>query len=96
MPSPFGTGFGSLDGKALQPVISQGKATRGKYAGQSFDWILENAPRYLTTLYEKAEDHGGMTLAQYRMAQLAIEQREDEEDERDHSDYDPANFWGGR
>jgi hypothetical protein len=94
MPSPFGNGFGSLNDQATRPVIYQGKATCGKYREKSFDWILENAPRYLVTLYEKHENHG-MTRDQYKLAQLAVEQRdEDREDESREAGYDYNDFWG--
>lgn len=92
MPAPFGKGFGSLQSQAQRPVIDQGKATCGKYVGQTFDWLVDNAPRYLVTLYEKHANHG-MTRDQYKIAQLAIEQRNDDRDERDEGNYDFDDFW---
>ncbi len=67
----LGMNFDVLNDKTPVPVFVDGVATCGKYKGETVEWVIRNAPRYITTLYETHELHG-LTEGQYDEACEAI------------------------
>lgn len=92
----FSHGFASLENKGPKPLIHEGKATRGKHAGATLEWLYKNEPAYLIFIYENSPDHG-LTADQYKTAQLAKEQLDELKSEDNYARrgtrYDA--FWGG-
>jgi len=82
--NPFEPGnFGSLAGTppASNTFFSQGVATRGKFAGRTFEYILEHKPRYLQWLIEQPDMQHGLTRQQMALITTAAAQAEDQADE---------------
>jgi len=88
-------GFNSLRTSENKTLIFEGKATRGKHAGRTYEWILSHHPGYLVWLAENTQDHG-LLPNEIKTAKLAEEQKkESDDDDRRERSYDDQvkGFW---
>ncbi len=91
----FGTGFSSLSTQGDRTVFDQDqmKFVVGKYAGATFDQVLDDNPHYIVALYEKHAKHG-LTKRQYNDAlRAADDDKEDQRESRSRARMQAKDFW---